>query len=136
MKTMEILARTRTAPTVDDFFAGHPASHGLYEAVLDAVRLCGPAEVRVSNSQIAFRNDHGFAWAWMPERYLRGERPPLVLSIALPREVASPRWKQVFHPARGWFMHHLELYRPTDVDDEVAAWIREAWNAARKAQEG
>ena len=135
MKTTEILERTRTAPTVGDFFAGHPASRRVYDAVVDAVRLAGPAEVRVSKSQIAFRNDHGFAWAWMPERYLRGERPPLVLSLALPREDRSPRWKQVFHPARGWFMHHLELNRPADVDDEVAGWIREAWTAARKAEE-
>jgi hypothetical protein len=27
-------------------------------------------------------------------------------------------------------MHHLELYAPADVDDQVRAWIRTAWEEA------
>jgi hypothetical protein len=53
-----------------------------------------------------------------------------VLSVALPREVADPRWKEVVHPSPGVWMHHLELHSPAEVDDEVRAWLAEAYDAA------
>jgi hypothetical protein len=31
------------------------------------------------------------------------------------------------HPGR--FLHHLELRSPVQIDYEVAAWLREAWEA-------
>jgi hypothetical protein len=42
----------------------------------------------------------------------------------------SPRWKEVSEPSRGRFVHHLELRSIDDVDDEVEAWLREAWEAS------
>ncbi|NTU80389.1 MAG: hypothetical protein HGA45_13600 [Chloroflexales bacterium] len=66
----------------------------------------------------------------MPDRYLRGRTAPLVLSIGLPWRDQSPRWKQVGEPYPGRFMHHLELYDPAEVDDEVRTWLRQAWEAA------
>jgi hypothetical protein len=33
-------------------------------------------------------------------------------------------------PAKGRFTHHLELREPDEVDEEVAGWLREAWEAA------
>jgi hypothetical protein len=41
-----------------------------------AIAALGPAEMRVSKSQIAFRRRKTFAWAWVPGRYLgRGHAP-------------------------------------------------------------
>lgn len=76
------------------------------------------------------RRRRAFAWVWMPDRYLRGRSAPLVLSIGLPWREDSPRWKQVAEPYPGRFMHHLELYDPAEVDDEVCTWLRQAWQAA------
>jgi hypothetical protein len=45
--------------------------------------------------------------------------------------VASPRWKEVVHPAPRTWMHHLELRLPDEVDGEVRAWLVEAYDAAR-----
>ena len=42
-----------------------------------------------------------------------------------------PRWKQIVEPAPGRFMHHLEPYAREELDGEVAAWLREAWEGAR-----
>ncbi len=91
----------------------------------------GPAEIRVTKSQVAFWRRRAFAWAWMPGKYLRRRTAPLVLTIALRRRDGSPRWKQIVEPSPGRFTHHLELYSRDDFDDEVHAWLLEAWDQAR-----
>lgn len=114
--------------TVAGFFRGRAAARRLFDAVAEAVKAAGPCTVSVTKSQIAFRRKRGFAWAWTPDRWLRASAvAPLVLSIALPRRDRSKRWKEVVEPRPRRFMHHLELYAPEDVDDEVRAWLREAW---------
>lgn len=115
---------------LDDFFAGHPDARRLFDAVRDAVDAIGPADVRVTRSQVAFRRRVGFAYAWMPAMYLHRGDVPLVLTIGLRRRDASPRWKEVVGPAPGRFTHHLELRAASEVDDAVRGWLREAWEAA------
>jgi hypothetical protein len=102
----------------------------LFAALCGMSAGLGPYELRVTKSQVAFRRRRAFAWAWMPGKYLRRPAAPLVLTVALTRWDASPRWKQVVEPAPGRFVHHLELYAREDLDGEVAAWLREAWQAA------
>jgi hypothetical protein len=116
--------------TPEIFFAGKPLAYRLFAHVVRMLELIGPVTLRVSRSQIAFRRRRGFAWVWMPDRYLRSPTAPLVLSIALPWHDRSPRWKQVAEPAPGRFMHHLELYDPEELDGEIDAWLRQAWDAA------
>jgi len=114
--------------TPEAFFADQP----LGVAVFDRVRALVPdAEVRVSTSQVAFRRRHGFAFLWLPGQYLTHPQAEVVLSIALGRELDSPRFKEVVHPSARQWMHHLELLEVAEVDDEVAAWLREAEERAR-----
>lgn len=116
--------------TVDEFFAGHEQSMRIFQAVAGAVQAIGPAEVRVSKSQIAFRRRVSFAYVWIPEMYLGRGDVPLVLTVGLRRRDESPRWKQVVEPTPGRFTHHLELRIPSNVDADVHDWLREAWGAA------
>lgn len=116
--------------TLDEFFAGQDQSRHLFEAVSREVEAIGPAELRLSRSQIAFRRRKAFAWIWMPGQYLRRKAAPLVLSLSFPQRNTSPRWKEVVEPVPGRFMHHLELYATTDLDDEVRGWLRQAWDLA------
>jgi len=116
--------------TLDEFFAGQAESGQIFEVLRRAVDALGPVELRVTKSQVSFRRRIAFAWAWMPGMYLRGPHPPLVLTVALRRRDPSPRWKQIVEPVPGRFTHHLELYSAADIDDEVSAWLREAWEAA------
>ena len=118
------------AAGLEAFFAGYEASRPLFDALRAAVAALGPVEMRAGKSQIAFRRRVAFAWAWVPDRYLDGGHAPLVLSVALRRRDDSPRWKQIVEPAPGRFMHHLELWTATDIDDAVRAWLEEAWAAA------
>lgn len=116
--------------TLDEFFEGHAAARQLFETVHSSIMLIGAATLRVGRSQIAFRRRKGFAFVWIPGRYLRSKAAPLVLTIALHRHDTSPRWKQVVEPYPGRFIHHLELHSPQDMDEEVGALLAEAWGLA------
>jgi hypothetical protein len=116
--------------TVEEFFAGNIPSQMLFEALRIAVEEFGPVELRIGKSQISFRRRVAFAWVWMPAKYLRGKAAPLVLTLSFRSRDGSPRWKQIVEPAPGRFTHHLELYTPADIDQEVCAWLRDAWIAA------
>ena len=82
-----------------------------------------------TKSQVAFRRRRGFAYLWRPRQYVASD-VPLVVSVALPREVRSDRIKQVAHPSRDVWMHHVELRYAAEVDDQVRGWLAEAYAAA------
>jgi hypothetical protein len=54
-----------------------------------------------------------------------------VLSIALPYEVESERFKEIAHPAPTVWMHHLELRDVSEVDDQACGWLADAYQTAR-----
>jgi hypothetical protein len=62
--------------TLDEFFLGHERSRPLFDVTLEAINSLGPASLRVTKSQIAFRRRKAFAWAWIPEKYMRGKTSP------------------------------------------------------------
>ena len=118
------------ALTLDEYFAGQDDSRCIFEALCEAIDSLGPVQVRITKSQIAFRRRKAFAWAWMPGKYLHGQHAPLVLTLSFSHRDASPRWKEIVEPSPGRFTHHLELYSTADIDDQVRAWLQEAWSAA------
>ncbi len=116
--------------SLDEFFAGKPESRRIFDALKEVVDAIGSAEVRVSKSQVAFARRRVFARAWVPGRYLGESHAPLVLTLGFRHRDPSPRWKQIVGPAPGRFTHHLELRSADEIDGEVRAWLREAWEAA------
>jgi hypothetical protein len=112
---------------LDEYFVGREKSWRIFESLRDMIDSLGMAEIRVSKSQVAFYRRKAFAWACIPGQYLRGRGAPLVLTLALRHRDPSPRWKEVVEPAPGRFTHHLELWSASDIDDEVQAWLQEAW---------
>ena len=116
--------------TPELFFAGHPLADAAYRVIRRALEQLGAVDVRTTRSQVAFRRRRGFAYLWLPPAWTRPRPAELVLSIALERLDASPRFKQVAHPAARVWMHHLELHAPADVDAEVIAWLGEAYDTA------
>ena len=112
---------------VDEFFAGEDLARQLFDSVYSILTLIGPVEFRPIKSQISFRKRKAFAWVWMPGKYLHGKVAPLVLSLAFNRKDVSPRWKEIYEPTPGQFMHHLELYSPSEIDEQVHSWLQEAW---------
>lgn len=114
----------------EDLFDGFPRGLAVCRAVEQAVSSIGAASVAATRSQVAFRRRRGFAYVWRPGQYVDSD-VPAVLSLALPREVASDRFKEVVHPSAQVWMHHLELDDAAQVDDQVRAWLREAYAAAK-----
>jgi len=115
-----------TTDQVEDFFRGHPLGRAAFDRVSDLLADFADSTVTVSRSQVAFRRRRAFAWLWLPGRWLARPDADVVLSVSLGRQDPSPRFKEVVHPARAHWMHHLELTDLADLDDEVAGWLREA----------
>jgi hypothetical protein len=116
--------------TPEEFFADSPLGRAVFGRVEELLRDVRDVEVTASKSQVAFRRRRGFAYLWLPGMYLSKPQAEVVLSVALPREVDSPRWKEVAHPSSQLWQHHLEIRSVEDVDDEVVAWLVEAAEAA------
>jgi hypothetical protein len=123
--------KPRTSPgaghgQVDEFFQGHPTARAVFERVRSVLETTGDCSVRVTRSQVAFRRRRNFAYLWLPGQYLARPTADVVLTIALGRADPSPRWKRVVHPGGRHWIHHLEIQEPSEIDDEVAGWLREA----------
>jgi hypothetical protein len=116
--------------TLDEFFSGFDESRRIFDTLQDVISVLGPAKVRVTKSQIAFRRNKAFAWVWVPDRYLGGGHAALVLTMSFAERNNSQRWKQIVEPAPGRFTHHLELCAESEIDDQVRSWLQEAWEAA------
>ena len=118
------------AGAAEDFLAGSSLGLAVLVRVREVLAESHPdVTERVGRSQVAFRRRRGFAYLWMPGRYLRNPRAEVVLSLALPSRVDSPRFAEVVHPAPTTWMHHLDVHATADVDDEVAAWLVRAADA-------
>jgi hypothetical protein len=119
--------------TLDEFFANYEESRPLFEALCRAIDELGPVELNVTKSQITFRQTAhrtAFARVWLPKRYLQDRGALLVLTLGFRQRDASPRWKEIVEPQPGRFTHHLELWSPAEIDDDVRAWLKAAWMAA------
>jgi hypothetical protein len=133
MMTRMTITRSKSAPgsviPLDEYFCGRNESRRIFEALRAAIEALGPSSLRVTRSQVAFVRRSTFARVWIPEQYLsRGA--PLVLTLGFRRRDRSSRWKSIVEPSTGTFTHHLELFKKADIDDEVRAWLRKAWEAA------
>jgi hypothetical protein len=117
-------------PAVGELFAGVPLGAQTFGWTSGVVAGLGPAVVRLSPTQVAFRHRIGFAWIWPPGMWLAHPKSGVALSVGLRHEIDSPRWKQVVEPYPGRWMHHLEVSDPDALDDEVAGWVAAAYEAA------
>ena len=114
----------------EEHFDGHPTALAVLAGVAAALGGMSGVEVRTSTSQVAFRRRRGFAYLWLPGRYLARPAAEVVLSLVLDRHDDSPRWKEVAHPSPRHWMHHLEVRDAVDLDSEVVRWLREAADQA------
>lgn len=121
---------SRALPALAEFFAEVPLGAHAFGWMSGVVAGLGPAVVRLTSTQVAFRRRIGFAWIWLPGTWLAHPDAPVVLSLGLREANDSPRWKQVVEPYPGRWMHHLEVHDLADLDDEVAGWVTKAYTAA------
>jgi len=119
------------APRIpQELFDGFPEGLAIFRRVQQAVSAIGEASVAVTRSQVTFRRRKAFAFVWRPGQYV-SSGVPAVLSIAMPHEVTSNRFKEIAHPTPTVWMHHLELRDVSEVDDQVCGWLANAHENAR-----
>ena len=125
-----VAPEAREPSTAEGFFAGSELGLSTLARVRDVLATHPDVSERTTRSQVAFRRRKGFAFLWRPGQYLRHPEAEVVLSLGLSRRVGSSRFKEVVHPARTTWVHHLEVHDVGDLDDEVAGWLREAADGA------
>jgi Domain of unknown function (DUF5655) len=114
--------------TVEDHLAGQPESSvALYRQFVRLVEACGPFSYAVSKTSITFKGSRrGFAGARPTPQGLRGY-------LDLQRAVEDPRITNVSPYTKRLLVHHFRITSPDEMDDEFAAWVREAYEVGAGA---
>ena len=115
------------------FFNEHPQAIPLYEAF--EARLLSELEgvnIKVQKTQITFSNRYGFAFvSFLPARRAKDRPDPYItVTLGLNRREGSPRIDQASEPYPGRWTHHLVIGDPAEIDGELMAWVREAYDFA------
>lgn len=115
------------------FFNEHPQAIPLYEAF--EARLLSELEgvmIQPQKSQITLKNRRVFgAVSFLPARKAKGRPDPYItVTLGLNRREGSPRVDQASEPYPGRWTHHLVIGSVEEIDDELMAWVKEAYDFA------
>lgn len=114
----------------DDFFAGREAQRALYRAFRAFVERCGPIEVNINKTRISFQARARFA------SVNRVTRDGLACHLWLKRRIESPRFTRIEHLPPGDYVHNFKLTDSSQLDEEMAAWIAEAYDVGMQRWSG
>jgi hypothetical protein len=108
--------------TVEDHLAGKPGEiMALYQRFIALAEECGPFSYRVTKTAITLKGSRrGFAGAKPTKRSLDGY-------LDLQRELHDPRILRASPYTKRLFVHQFRVTSPDQLDNEFAAWIREAY---------
>ena len=115
--------------TIEELFVDKPVQLKLFQYIERFIESLGRVEIKVSKTQVAFKNKKQFAWVWLPMPSDK-KRPPksIVLSFSLGKPVDNPQIVQVVEPYPGRWMHHVIIQDNTDINEEVKGWLKEAYD--------
>lgn len=115
------------------FFNEKPQALPLYRAFEERVlaELDG-VSIRVQKTQITFSNRRVFAAvSFLPARRAKDRPDPYItITLGLNRREHSPRIDQATEPYPGRWTHHLVIGSIEEINDELMAWVREAYDFA------
>lgn len=115
------------------FFDGHQKALLLYQAfeelLYDSFPVVGK---RVQKTQITFYNRHVFACISFARVKRKAELPDgyMVITLGLHRPLESARVAVKTEPYPGRWTHHIVVSRREELDKELLAWVREAYDFA------
>ena len=109
-------------------FAPAPEMLPVYLAVGAVREECEKVRIRVQKTQVTLSNRYNFACASLPVRRKKGWPDPcLMVTFGLGRRLDAPRVAVAIEPYPGRWTHHVLVTDPVDIDDELMAWVREAY---------
>ncbi|MCI8423798.1 MAG: hypothetical protein HFF50_09795 [Lawsonibacter sp.] len=115
------------------FFNEKPEALPLYRAFEE--RLLSELEgvvIQVQKTQITLKNRRVFgAVSFLPARRAKDRPTPYItITLGLNRREGSLRIDQASEPYPGRWIHHLVIGSAEEIDSELMAWVREAYNFA------
>jgi uncharacterized protein DUF5655 len=109
-----------------------PSERALWDRFAELVEAAGPSEMVVTKSRIAFRAHRIFAGGFFRTRRLE-------LFFDLPEPVPEAdrddRFRAVWEQANRLWTHRLMITSPDELDDDVAAWLKESWSVYSRPPE-
>ncbi len=117
------------------FFNERPDALELYRRLEELLYGAFPeVNKRVQKTQITFYNRRVFACVSFARVKRKAELPEgwMTLTLGLPAPLASPRAAAKSEPYPGRWTHHFVVSRPEELDEEMMAWVREAYAFAER----
>lgn len=103
-----------------------PAEYALYDRIEQHILTAFPdVTVRHTKTQTAFARKVQFCWVTPPLR--KADAGGIMIYIALPFRLNSPRVLRMGYPSPERYMHHILLRNEDDFDAEIISWIEAAW---------
>jgi hypothetical protein len=97
----------------------------LYERFVELVKSCGPVVIAPAKHRIGFQVRMIFA-------ALSVNNSGLACHVVLSRRLEHPRFKRIESLSPRNHVHHFRIRAPEDLDDEVAAWLKEAYQVGEQ----
>ena len=115
--------------TVRQYLEGHSGGAvELYRRFAERIRLCGPIIVVPERHRVVFQTRLVFASVErLSDDGLQGY-------LVLRRQVDSPRFSNIETVSALEHLHHFLVRGLDDLDDELTAWLTEAYIAASEAR--
>src|SRR6267154_2175630 len=106
---------------LESHFEGKPPEvRAIYDAVLKAIRRCGPVTVLPEKTRIAFQVRMSFGQLTTRSKWVDGH-------VVLARKFEHARFRKIETISPRNHVHHFRLMSVADVDDEVESWLAKAY---------
>jgi len=112
--------------SVEGFFADREDLRPLFDVFVEFVEAVGPFDVEVVKTRISFTTRARFAGV------ARLRRDGIVIGFWLKRRLHSERFLHVEHVGGSDWVYQVLLRSPEDLDDELAAWLTEAYRVGQQ----
>lgn len=111
------------------FFDKAPQMLPVYETLRNGlIEKHGDIQVKVSKTQISFKNKHIFAMVSLPLRRIKNApKVYMLVSFGLSYRLDSSRIFQAAEPYPNRWTHHLPIGHSDDVDAELMEWLEAAY---------
>lgn len=111
------------------YFERMPQMLPVYTVFRDELKKKYPdISIKVSKTQISFRNRHIFAMASLPWRKVKGwPAQYLLISFGLPCRKESSRIAQAVEAYPNRWTHHVAIETEKEIDNELMQWVDEAF---------
>jgi hypothetical protein len=112
--------------TVEQHLKGKaPEAIELYHRFVELVRSCGPFTLTPTKTRIGFQVRMTFATVSLRKHHL-------ACHVVLSRRLENPRFKLIQSLSPRNHVHHFRIRSVEELDDEVAAWLKEAYKVGEQ----